>query len=304
MGFSSILKGIKTICKLIHKNRTTIMVAGGIASTAAGVYFTVEATREIDKEFKVLEERKANGEKVTTPEVLRAVGKHAWKPAVCFTVGGGFIVFAHKISQGIIKDLGVELTSAYTSNYIWQEKYRRKYGDKALREFEAWDGKQEKEVISDEELALREQREAQLSNVLPPYFISGLYFQKSRAYDCSDNLYNEAWIQKHDENITNKLRNSFYGRVSFREVLEEFEFYDVIDEVDNLIRSGRYSKNYLDDRGWDMASWYGVTIERDAVDINHTSGELDEEIYIRWPRQPMLFAALDYGTTKAIKYRG
>jgi hypothetical protein len=51
-----------------------------------------------------------------------------------------------------------------------------------------------------------------------------------------------------------------------------------------------------------MQTWYGVDQEIDAVDVEHTSGVLRQEIYVRWPGQPKLFVALDYAGKRPLQY--
>ena len=302
MNIGNIARGLQKVVRFIYKHRTTIMVGAGIASTAAGVYLSVESTKELDGEFKEFEAAKERGEETDTKELVVTVAKSVWKPAACFVVGAGLIIFAHKIDQKTIRGLAAEVASLYASDAWNREKYRRKYGAKALREFEEWDGKNEKEVITEEEKQQRELREAKVMPYLPPHFVNGLYFAHSDAYDSSDNYVNTATIQQMDEKVVNIIRHSMSGKASFREVLETFQFYKTIEQVEESIALGELPESYLEDKGWTLDTWWGVDIERDAVDVEHTSGILREEIYIRWPNQPKLFAALDYVGKRGLQY--
>lgn len=302
MNFGTLVRGFKRAVTLIYKHRTTIMVGAGVASTAAGVYLTIESTKELDGEFKEFEAAKEAGEETDTKELVITVAKSVWKPALCFAAGAGLIIFAHKIDQKTIRGLATEVASLYASDAWNREKYRRKYGAKALREFDEWDGKDEKEVINEEEQKERDIREAQLRPSVAPYIIRGNWFARSDAYDSSDNYVNESMIGQMDQAVVNIMRNSYSGRVTFREVLDCFQMYKDIDLIDEKIAKGELPDGYLDDKGWTMQTWYGVTQELDAVDIEHTSGALREEIYIRWPGQPKLFVALDYAGKRPLQY--
>lgn len=127
------------ICKagaMVAKEAPVIFGVAAIGFTAWGVYETVKATRKVDAHIAEFEERKENGEEITTTEFGKTMAEDTYKAVLAYLLAITCGVAGYKILN--YRLIGASAVAAtWMSKYnILQEGVDEKYGEGTARKFE------------------------------------------------------------------------------------------------------------------------------------------------------------------------
>lgn len=265
------LKAGRTIGKFAPEIYTSLGVVG-VGATAYLAYKSKDKVEEIVTE---VEERRDHDLPVSPVKVAKDLGVALYIPITVGVLSIGSILMAHNIQRKRILTLTGALAAQQAQNLYFENKYRKKHGDKEFEEFmipteqikrEETDPKgKKKEVIED----VKKEVDSTI----------GEWYSESTEYVSDDHGYNMAYI----DSISEKLQTRLFqrGNLLLGEVREELGFE----------RGGRASALL----GWTTADDFDI---RKVVTTlgDETAGELKEQIYVSWSTPKYIYDDIEFNS--------
>lgn len=262
------LKAGRTIGKFAPEIYTSL----GVVGVGATAYLAYKSKDKVEEVVTDIEERRDNDLPVDPLKVAKDLSVALYIPITVGALSVGSILMAHNIQRKRILTLTGALAAQQAQNLYFENKYRKKHGDKEFEEFmipteqikrEEKDSKgKKKEVIED----VKKEVDSTI----------GEWYSESSEYASDDHGYNMAYIDSVSEKLQTRLFQR--GNLLLNEVREELGF--------ERVRAGALL-------GWTTSDNFDI---RKAVTTlgDETIGELREQIYVSWSTPKYIYDDIDF----------
>lgn len=260
-------KAGRTVSKFAPEIYTTI----GIVGLGATAYLSYKSKDKVEKVVEDIEERRDNDLPIDPMEVGKGLTEALYLPITIGVLSVGSILMAHNIQRKRILTLTGALAAQQAQNLYFENKYRKKYGDKEFEEFmvpteqvkkETKDSKgKTKEIIED----VKKDSDSTI----------GEWYSESTEYASDDHGYNMAYI----DSVVEKLQTRLFqrGNLLLNEVREELGF--------DRIRAGALL-------GWTTADSFHI--HKVVTELGDQSVELKDQIYVTWTTPRYIYDDIDF----------
>lgn len=193
MNLKDILSNTVNMAKdagfVISKNAPAIFGVAAIGLAAYGVYETVKSTRVVDKHISEFEERKANGEEITTKEFISTIGKDIWKPCVAFACSAAAGIAGYKVMNYRLASVTALATGLATRLDVLEKAVDKKYGSGTTE-------KLEEETYSENAVEMAKNGEEVLKAefITIPSKHTGMALSDAEDFVSDDMAYMRSWI--------------------------------------------------------------------------------------------------------------
>lgn len=258
--------------KSISKHSPAIFTGVGIVGLGATAYFAYKSRDKVEVVVENIEEKRDNDLPVNKMEVAKDLAVSLYLPITVGVASGLSILMAHRIQRKRIMALTGALAAQQAQNLYFENKYKKKHGEKAFNEFMTPTREQKVETTDSKGNKKEKVEEVKIDQVDPTI---GQWYDESSEYASDDHGYNMAYIDSVSETLQTRLFHR--GTLLLNEVREELGF--------ERIRAGALL-------GWTTAD--NFDIRKSITNLGETDkGELKEQIFVSWTPARYIYNELD-----------
>lgn len=261
--------------RAIGKFAPEIYTSLGVVGVGATAYLAYKSKDKVEEVVTEIEERRDNDLPVEPLKVAKDLSVALYIPITVGALSVGSILMAHNIQRKRILALTGALAAQQAQNLYFENKYRKKHGDKEFEEFMI-----PTEQIKREEKSSKGKKKEVIEEVKKDIDVTiGEWYDKSTEYASDDHGYNMAYIDSVSEKLQTRLFQR--GNLLLGEVREELGFD----------RGGRAGALL----GWTTSDDFDI---RKVVTTlgDESAGELREQIYVSWSTPKYIYDDIDFNS--------